>query len=400
METYPSPALVEANRRLLEQRQQVAAAHRPAELSPPAEKAAAAAERPADITLAILPAHLGWGSTGLTAVLRRQQKQPAEQPADETQSRPAPPSHPPAPSSAPVPPSSPDRVRLYPDIGLAMLREGAAAPGRLWLLLRHLDSEGRGSIRIAVAQEQLTRKNSPIRLCGRKQLQNLLREGEDIFWVQEDGRLWLRSAARVAAALGVARLTGRPVILPVAVLLRGMKQFKAHLYAAFHSGRKKQNPISRAAQAERTGVPERTQRHYCRVAKVKREQNIAVGQRYSQEGLQEMAWQRGGGAFEFKDSQGKQGRPDGRYLAHQMPTTHTGPHETAAFGRQRKINRKLKDLVNERARGNSSEKVDRLYHAHGAAAGKAYNGDPDRDAYWPMLPTKSGRIWGVIEMRP
>jgi hypothetical protein len=394
METHPSPALIEANRQLLEQRQRLQTASRPAEQGSGEEK------RPVGLEPAFLPAHLGWGSARLTAILRRRQKQAVEQqPIAETQSRPT--WTTPTNMQVPVPPRPEGMgVKLYPDIGLAMLREGAAAAGRLWLLLRFLDEEGRGNVRIVHAQEQLTRKNSLIRLCGRKQLQNLLRDGEGIFWKQENGRLWLQSADKAAAALGVERLTGRPVILPVTVLLRGMKQFKAHLYADFHSGRKKQNPISRAAQARRTGVPERTQRHYCRVAKVRRQQNIAVEQRYSQEGLQEAAWQRGGGVFEFKDSQGKQGPKDGRYLAHQMPATHTGPHETAARGRQRKINRKLKDLVNERARGNGSEKVDRLYHPHGSAAAKSYNGDPDRDAYWPITATKSGRIWGVIEMRP
>lgn len=78
----------------------------------------------------------------------------------------------------------------------------------------------------------------------------------------------------------MGRLRGRPVILPLTAVADSIGMFKANLYAASHSGRKSNNPISRDKQAALTGVPERTQRHYCAVAGVDRQENIALGQPY------------------------------------------------------------------------------------------------------------------------
>jgi hypothetical protein len=46
----------------------------------------------------------------------------------------------------------------------------------------------------------------------------------------------------VAFGLGVERLSGRPVALPLEALLNGIGRFRAELYAAFHSGRVKSEP--------------------------------------------------------------------------------------------------------------------------------------------------------------
>src|SRR5690606_13344999 len=154
-------------------------------------------------------------------------------------------------------------------IGLGMLRREMTAPGRLWLLLRYLDGEGRGALRIDIIKEKLTAKESPLRLCGKRQLRNLLQDGAEVFWVRDEETIWLRSAAKVAHALGVERLTGRPVALPVEALLNGIGNFRAHLYTAFHSGRTKETPrgseampISRTTLAELSGVGESSQRAY------------------------------------------------------------------------------------------------------------------------------------------
>ena len=73
-------------------------------------------------------------------------------------------------------------IKLYPGIGLGMLRQELTAPGRLWLMLRYLDVEGRGKLRIDIITKQLTAKHSSLRLCGKRQLRNLLRDGKGIFW--------------------------------------------------------------------------------------------------------------------------------------------------------------------------------------------------------------------------
>ena len=112
-------------------------------------------------------------------------------------------------------PGRPAGRPYYADIGLAMLRRGLAAPGRLWLLLRHLDGDGRGWVTVAEARARLTGKGAPLRICGWRQLRNLLRQGQGIFWERDGERIWYRSTLRVADALGVERLTGRPVDLPL-----------------------------------------------------------------------------------------------------------------------------------------------------------------------------------------
>jgi hypothetical protein len=179
-----------------------------------------------------LPAHLGWGSAPVTAAARvglvqrpkgtggnesdRLVRPASVQPGDEAQGT--------GRRTTPQPGTAPagGQVRLYPSIGLGMLQQEMAAPGRLWLMLRYLDEQGQGSLRIVSIHQHLTTKQKPLRLCGKRQLRNLLKQGEGVFWSRDPERLWLYSAARVAQALGVERLSGHPVALPVRVLLDGM----------------------------------------------------------------------------------------------------------------------------------------------------------------------------------
>ena len=139
--------------------------------------------------------------------------------------------------------------------------------------------------------------------------------------------MWLFGAARTAAyVLEVERLTGKPVALPLSAITESIGTFKAHLYGAWHSGRKTTNPISRKVQENITGVPERTQRHYCKIAKVERKSNIAIGRKHTPLNVEEAAWQHSRAVFDFIDSQGKQGRKGGHYLAWHLPNSYSGPH--------------------------------------------------------------------------
>jgi hypothetical protein len=49
-------------------------------------------------------------------------------------------------------------------------------------------------------------------------------------------------------------------------------------------------------------------------------------------------------------------------------------------------------------RGNGREKVERLFWANGAAAGKAYNRSPGIDAYWPHGHSSTPQyiLWSVV----
>ncbi|HFE67539.1 MAG TPA: hypothetical protein ENJ93_09785, partial [Chloroflexi bacterium] len=257
----PSSQLLAANRRLYELRVQ-AQAQRAGDLASNRQTGGKALHLQADEPLpwedvsapvrdlaAVIeaaPAHLGWGSESLTAVVRQRKQQKSGGVADEQDwlarlaaQTPTPSHQPPATNHQPPTDAC---VKLYPDIGLGMLRQEVTASGRLWLMLRYLDQQGSGQLRIDIIRQTLTTKTSTLRLCGKRQLRNLLRDGEGIFWTRDKKRVWLFSAARVAYALGVERLTGQPVALPVTALLEGIGRFRAHLYAAFHSGRIKETP--------------------------------------------------------------------------------------------------------------------------------------------------------------
>lgn len=296
-----------------------------------------------------------------------------------------------------------------------MLKTGLAAPGRIWLLLRYLDREGRGWLALDQVRQAVCDKESEWRVCGRRQLRNLLGQGQDIFWQRDKTRIWLRSTARVAIALEVDRLRGRPVAVPLSVLLGGMGQVRAHFYATFHSRRsyhssrtddsqdRPGNPISRQALRHISQVPARTQRLYERRAGVEVRPNMAVGERLTSRSLQERAWRHGRATFPFTDTKGKQGPAGGRYVAWRLPNSYSGPHATCPKGRTKKINRQI-DLVNSRVQGNDLDRpngrltVDRLFHPSGQDAGRAYNRDRSKDHYWPAGRPRSGgrRLWRVL----
>ena len=290
-------------------------------------------------------------------------------------------------------------VAVYPSLLLAMLKQDQAAAGRVYLLLRYLDKSGRGWLPINEIRERLTRKGSPLKAMGWRRLRMLLHQGSGVFWERdEQGRLWLRSAPRIALELGCHRLKGKRVELPISALLGGIGTVRAHFYASFHSGRRTDNPISRDTLEDITGLSPRTQRDYDRRAQVKRQRNMAVGPKHTKISAEEQYWQRGGAVFRFVDSQGKQGPKNREYLAWQMPNTYQAPHQQRSKGRQKKINQQLLSLVNTGVRGTEQHAVDKLFWPDGATAGKAYSRDQELDAYWPRGETRrrKGAIWYVL----
>ncbi len=417
----PSSQLLAANRRLHELRTQArtqragdlasnrqaggAAFRLQADERPPREEVSTPVR---DLTAVIeaAPAHLGWGSESLTAVVRQRKQQKSGGVADEQDwlARLAALSHqPPAtshqpPATNPQPPTD-ACIKLYPDIGLGMLRREMAAPGRLWLALRYLDQQGSGQLRIDIIRQTLTSKSSALYLCGKRQLRNLLRDGEGIFWTRDKERVWLFSAARVAYALGVERLTGQPVALPVTALLEGIGSFRAHLYAAFHSGRKAM-PIARDTLAGLSGVGRSSQRAYESRTNVKVQANFAVGEVAQEENRENRAWAQGQALFELKDYRGEQGKKGKTYLAWQLPNSYIGRHQKCPKGRQKRINRKLKDLVMKGMPGNVGGTVEtrgpeKVYYPNGKLAAKAYGRDPECELYWKRHRTGNGRftVW-------
>ncbi len=299
-------------------------------------------------------------------------------------------------------------VRLQPAMALAILAAEQAAAGRIWLLLRFFDEAGQGWLPADQVREQLTGKKRDARgerrnhVCGRRQLRNLLNQGQGIFWERQPAkagsreRIWLKSPARVAAALGLERLAGRPVEIPLSALLGGIGRVRAHFYATFHSGRQggaePGAPISRARLAALTHVPPRTQRLYDQAAGVQRQANYAVGADYTDENIQERAWQHGRAVFKFVDHQGKQGHAGRRYVAWRLPNSYAiadsfTDENAAPSGKRKRNNKRPVDLVTIGAQGNDRSlkrclrQPKTLFHPDGGTAGKAYNGDCSLDAY-------------------
>ena len=406
MDVYarPSAALLAANGRL----HQLRAALQPEPTavstngrSPDPLRPSSEAWRP---LLAALPAHLGWESAPLSHLLRHQPPQPAPPPLDapvsgrdgET-----------AVSHQTVPQEA--TVKLYPDIALGMLRTGGTAVGRVWLLCHHLDAQRCGKLRIELLKEQLSTKSSPLYLCGKRQLRNLLRDGEGVYWTRDRESVWLRSTAKVALSLGVGRLTGWPVALPVAALLGGVGDFRAHLYAAFHSGRgkaapsDKPRPIARVTLTALSGVGQSSQRAYEARLKLAVRSNFAIGEIATAPRQEDRAWQQGMALFTLRDHNGQQGRPGNVYLAWQLPNSYAGPHRQRPKGRQKRINRQLKDLVRQGMPGNvgkvmETQQPERRYCANGKVAAQQANKQPKRDFYWRGQ-ARNGRfsqIWRVM----
>jgi hypothetical protein len=290
-------------------------------------------------------------------------------------------------------------VKVYPDLALGMLRRKKAAAGRMYLLLRHHDAAGRGRLPVDEVTRLLTQADSPLRVCGRRQLANLLAAGEGVFWQRDltrDGREFLRlhSAARAAAALGVDRLGGSPVAVPLAELTGTIGRVRAHLYAAFHSGRQRQDfltgqtrprgPISRAALQTLSAAAPNSQRNYERRAGVARKTAFAVGPRLGAADEHETAWARGRALFHYHDRQGRYGRPGAVYLAWQLPNEYTGPHATLPRGRMKRHNRALADLLVDGMTGNSERSSRRFFGTAKAACLARAPGEK----YW-----RHGRAW-------
>ena len=344
------------------------------------------AHAPVDVTL---PTHIGWGNARLSLV-KHSPAQPRYITAPCVVAEAGPTDCP-----TPAPANLPD-VCVSPSILLAMLRTENVAAGRIWLLCRHLDQNGRGWLPVDKLRDQLCTKGHALRVCGWRRLRQILAAGQGIFWQRdENGRVWLRSAEKVAALLHVKRLEGTAIKLSIQTLTQPIRIVRAHFFASFHSGRKNNQPISRETLAQLSGVAERTQRQYDRVTQTHADANIAVGGVVSAETRQSQSYRRRHGSFILTDQQGKQGRAGQQYYAWRLPNHYRGVHETVHYGRQKKINRRLKqqhtDLVNNRAQGNSehAEQPTRLFFDGGR-----FRPNVTHDTYWF---DPQHHCWRVIE---
>lgn len=368
------------------------------------------ASPPPQTITATLPPHLGWESQPISQHLRRIQPRPEARISTPPPTPPTP--RPPTPNQR-----QEDRVTLYPDLGLAMLRQGLVGPGRIWMLLRHLDYTGQGWLSLTEARRHLTKPNAPWRVCGWRQLRNLLAQGDGIFWQRRNERIWMRSVPKTAASLGVSALTTPAVFLPASHLRQKIGSVRAHFYASFHSsraktcrsGRTQAAPIARITLEKLSLVTRHTQRRYEKTAGIKRQTNIAVGVPPTPIDEQARASQHGHALFHFRDHRGKMGQAGKDYLAWQLPNSYIGPHARRSPGQRRRLNRQLAVLLHEGMTGNDKVKSEKRrnrshqrFYRDGSQAVRRYNQAPTQDAYWsdPLRHRGTVTFWHVLSKQP
>ena len=165
-------------------------------------------------------------------------------------------------------------------------------------------------------------------------------------------------------------------------------------------------PISRETLAGLSGVGASSQRTYEARAGVEAQANYAVGETATKENKEHRAWQQGQALFELKDHHGRQGKKGQRYLAWQLPNSYTGAHAQQAKGRQKRINRKLKDLVMKGMPGNVEQtsetpKPQKRYYPNGKLAAKAPGRAAEQERYWRRQCSRHSRyvLWHQLSAR-
>lgn len=305
------------------------------------------------------------------------------------------------PETGPVTASS-ATVRVWPVMGAALAKAGRAPHHRLYAACVSIDPDGRRAFDPDDLRAAFTDESNGRYLFTWRRMRQILAQGDGQLWDVDERtrRVYLRSIAKIAASLGLVGI-GRGVELPVNFIFAGQGVFNAHLHAAWLSANGDETkPISRAAIASATAVPERTQRHYNRIAGVVKQENIEVGVKHTDVTEEETAWSHGRASFEFVDYDGRQGQPGGVYRARRLPNGYERRHQLAANGRRRKINRQLHGLVNHEERGCQCKRPDKRYYSSGLEAAKAANRRRGSTVYWPENGRKragAALIWhGVL----
>lgn len=384
-----SPALAAAQAQLLERRAQLQA-ERP--LSPPACPPPAVSEHPPDHS---------WEMRNALADLQRRRAAYAPAPPRNGAGWEAPIAPPDLPAAPPRPEPAPT-VKLWPVLGAALAAAELAPAYRLYIACQSIDPDGRRAFDLAEVRARFTEEGSARYLFSWRRMRQVVAQGRGLLWDvdQNTNRLYLRSIARIAGRVGVATI-GRAVLLPVDLLFQGQGAFNAHVHAAWLSAHgDERKPISQAAIEGATAVPARTQRHYNRVARVQRQKNLEIGEKESEERVEEAHWQHGRNAFVFVDAFGYQGAPGGRYCARRLPDSYRRRHRLAANGRRRKINKSLTSLVNHGERGCPVSPVGKRYYANGGEAAKAASRRPGKRVYWSENGRAAGtwRVWRGMDL--
>lgn len=289
-------------------------------------------------------------------------------------------------------------VKVWPALGAAMKQKQFGPHYRLHVACQVIDTAGSGRVAVDALRAAFTQKGNGRFLFSWRRARQILNEGDGRFWNwnRKTDVVYLRAVHALAKRVDLPRVD-RAVMIPATAVFSGQGRFNAHLHAAWLTANGGENkPISQAAITAATAVPARTQRHYNRVANQRRRGNLEITERHTKQTEQEAAWQHGRAAFEFIDVYGRQGKPDGRYMARRLPDSHPARHALAPSGRRRKINRSLASLVITEGPGSSDERLTQRYFANGRDAARAFNRHPDRPAHFPAGDAGRYRVWSRL----
>jgi hypothetical protein len=304
-----------------------------------------------------LPAHLSWGKATLVALMREEcaQWRPTGISIQVLKDDP--------PEDAAR--GSLTDILIHGELAAAVLRAGCVATARVWWILRATDRQGIGRFEKQGVKAQLSGQ-----IGGWRRVRQLLCEGDGLFWVWDGEQVWLRSAAKVAAALGIVRIAADPVAFSIQKLFGRIAQVKANLYAIFHSTRD-ETPIARETLRDLTGISASSQRSYEACAGVQSKTQYAL----LAENLEDAAWQHGFAVFTFTDHLGKHGKAGQRWTARQLPNCYSAPFKQHRYkNRRQRLNRKLVDLLKQGTTGNGWQTVEQVYYTNGVRENGYFRG--------------------------
>ncbi len=147
-------------------------------------------------------------------------------------------------------------------------------------------------------------------------------------------------------------------------------------------------PIARDTLTDLSGVGQSSQRAYEARLRLRPQVNYAIGEVANELNEEERVWQQGPALFILKDYRGRQGKQGKSYLAWQLPNSYVGQHQQWPKGRQKRINRQLKDLVMKGMPGNDgiaseTPKPEKRYYPNGRSASQARGPHAADERYWP-----------------
>jgi len=167
-------------------------------------------------------------------------------------------------------------------------------------------------------------------------------------------------------------------------------------------------PIARSTIEKITNVTPRIQRLYEKAARVQPQRNFSVGAVYSEDALEQEAWQRGQAVFKLVDKNGRFGTPGKSYLAWQLPNSYAGPHRIQTSNQRKRMNRALTDLMLQGTTGNDQctprAEMDQFvecgvrYCGNGRFAAKTIQRDQVEAAYWPETKQGTAQIWHNLKI--